>query len=107
MPLAALSDGILLHVRDIIGSDLAAHVALSQTCRRLRDLYLHGDSDAFWQYACFKAGFGRPKRRRVHGHSAPEPSWRGIALMLVKHAEHCEIKSCRAANACFGKSPSA
>lgn len=83
------------HLRD----DLAAHVALSQTCRQVRRLY---DDDGLWQRLCFRAGFGRPLRRSKRGGSAPHLSWRQLAFLLVKHAGACEINTCRAANSCFG-----
>ena len=105
LSLDSLSDAVILNIRDALGGDLAAHIALSQTCRRLRDVYRDNDPDAFWQFACYRAGFGRPRRRQATGDGggAGGPSWKDIALTLVNHALHCEIRTCRAANAFFGK----
>ncbi|EKM57270.1 uncharacterized protein PHACADRAFT_254952 [Phanerochaete carnosa HHB-10118-sp] len=93
-----ISNEILVHIHDKLGGDLLAHISFSQTSRRLRRLYEDG---TLWQTACFKAGFGRPKRRVVMGEAMQELSWRELAYILVRHASDCEIKTCKAANACF------
>ncbi|THH28716.1 hypothetical protein EUX98_g5471 [Antrodiella citrinella] len=87
---------ILLCFRNSITADLHTHIALSQTCRRLSHLYIHDDE--FWQFVCFGAGFGRPLRRGgvEFGNIL---TWRRLAHVLVNHASHCEIRSCREANA--------
>lgn len=103
MFLDRLTDAVILNIRDAVAGDLAAHVALSQTCRRLRDVYRNNDPEVFWQFACYRAAFGKPIRRHPPGDGADGPSWKDIALALVNHALHCEIKSCRSANAYFGK----
>lgn len=36
------------------------------------------------------------------GHAIQQLTWRELAYILVKHALHCEIRSCKDANACFG-----
>lgn len=100
--LEAISTEILERIVHFLGCNLATHIALSQTCRRLRDLYHHPDSETFWQYACFRAGFGRPKRRQALEDLAEEFPWRKLARILVNHELHCEITTCRNANACFG-----
>ena len=38
------------------------------------------------------------------GQTLQELSWRELAHILVRHASECEIKTCKAANACFCKS---
>ncbi|OSC96900.1 hypothetical protein PYCCODRAFT_1399616, partial [Trametes coccinea BRFM310] len=104
LSLAACPDAILLRLwRHVLG-DLHTHIALAQTCRRLRDLY-HGD-DSLWQAACFAAGYGRPLRRTA----SPNPSdalsyitYKQMARLLVNHAAVCEIRSCSKANACFAE----
>lgn len=103
MFLDRLSDAVILNIRDAVAGDLAAHVAFSGTCRRLRDIYRNNDPEVFWQFACYRAGFGKPIRRNPPADDADSPSWKAIALALVDHALHCEIKSCRSANAYFGK----
>lgn len=87
-----------MHIHDKLGDDLLAHKSLSQASRRLRRLY---EDDGLWQAACFKAGFGRPRRRAVMSEAMQELSWRELAYILIKHASDCEIKTCKAANACF------
>ena len=96
----ALSDKILAHIRDKLGGDLRAHISFSQTSRRVRRLY---EDDGLWQTACFKAGFGRPRRRKAERQTMKKLSWRELACILVKHASECEINTCKAANACFGE----
>ncbi|KAL4253210.1 hypothetical protein ABKN59_004726 [Abortiporus biennis] len=90
-----LPDQLLLYLRNTFLCELSVHVALSQTCRRLRDLY--SKDDAFWQLACFSAGFGCPRRPQ-----STEPlTWRLLSMILSAHPKKCEIKSCKDANACF------
>lgn len=95
----SFNGAVLARIRDQLGGDLAAHIHLSQTCRKTRRLY---EDDAVWQTVCFRAGFGRPRRRTITGQSLRQLTWRALAYMLVRHASRCEIRSCKAANACFG-----
>lgn len=96
---SSLSGNVLARIRDQLGGDLAAHIHFSQTCRKTRRLY---EEEAAWQAACFKAGFGRPRRRTMAGQAIQQLTWRELAYILVKHALRCEIRSCKDANACFG-----
>ncbi|KAI0078072.1 hypothetical protein K474DRAFT_1660920 [Panus rudis PR-1116 ss-1] len=96
--LGGLSDEIFSCIHQIIGGDLSTHVALSQTCRRLRELY--SKDDRIWQLACFSAGFGRPKKR---GNPSEPLLWREIALILAIHTRRCQIYSCINANECFAE----
>ncbi|GJE93113.1 hypothetical protein PsYK624_092720 [Phanerochaete sordida] len=98
--LDTLSDSVLAHICNKLGFDLVAHISFSQTSRRIRRLY---EDDTLWQSACFKAGFGRPRRRLATGQAIQNLSWREVASLLVKHASKCEIKTCKAANACFAQ----
>lgn len=88
-----LPDQVLVHFRDHLLGDLRVHVTLSQTCHKLREFYLQ--DDAFWQLACFSAGFGRPLHRGAFSRLL---SWHEIALLLSGHSAVCEIRSCREAN---------
>ena len=102
--LLSLPDPPLFNVWDYLLGDLPAHVSLSQTCRRFRELY--GKDDAKWQAALFCAGFGLPLRRMTMGHgtgAVDDLTWRRLACLLVGHATVCEIGSCMRANACFGE----
>lgn len=96
--LGMLPDRLLLHIRDCLLHDLQAHIALSQTSSKLREFYLH--DDAFWQLACFSAGYGRPLQRSTFSKLL---SWREIALSLAAHSHVCEIRSCREANVWLGE----
>lgn len=99
---SALPDVVLDRIRVSVAGNIASHIALSQTCRRWRDLYRE---DSCWQFACFKAGFGRPRRRRLvtaDGDFGAGPKWRELAYLLVAHPDRCEIKSCKDANGYFG-----
>ena len=104
LSLASCADAILLSLwRHVLG-DLHTHIALAQTCRRLRELY-DGD-DSLWQAACFAAGYGRPLRRETSLDASGAMShitYRQMARLLVNHAVVCEIRSCSKANACFGE----
>jgi hypothetical protein len=112
---------VLLVIRDAISSapftstdpglGLLAHLSLSQTCRRLRDIYTFSSresDDLFWKRACAMAGYGRPMRREysqalpgftIHDTPAPEVfTWKQIALIVTAHTRVCEIRSCRNAS---------
>ncbi|KAI0797333.1 hypothetical protein BC629DRAFT_1592375 [Irpex lacteus] len=100
---SALPDVVLDRIRVSVAGNIASHIALSQTCRRWRDLYRE---DSCWQFACFKAGFGRPRPRRVvtaDGDFGAGPKWRDLAYLLVAHPDRCEIKSCKDANGYFAR----
>ncbi|OBZ76219.1 hypothetical protein A0H81_03005 [Grifola frondosa] len=99
--LASLSDAICLEIHMQLSGDLAAQIALSQTCRRLYELY--GKDSALWQAACFGAGFGRPLKRIHASDETGDLSWRSIAHLLVQHALICEIRSCSHVNASFAE----
>ncbi|KAI0672028.1 hypothetical protein C8Q78DRAFT_1068687 [Trametes maxima] len=93
-------DAVLLNVWQHLLGDLPTHIALAQTCRRLRHLYER--DDAVWQSVCFTAGFGRPLRRIPLSHQpGAVVSFKQLAHTLVGHASICEIKSCSKANLCF------
>ncbi|OCH85901.1 hypothetical protein OBBRIDRAFT_273506 [Obba rivulosa] len=109
----SLRDEILLRLWYYLLPDLSAHVAIAQTCRRLRRVYA---DDNLWRTACFSAGYGRPLVRRaalrqssagtahsIYGTSRDKPSWKSIAHMLVAHPSTCEIRSCTQANVCFAE----
>ena len=100
--LVSLSDPALARLWEHLLGDLPTHVALTQTCRRLRAVYCQEDDR--WRAACFVAGFGRPLRAIEAVSLSDELSWRGLACIIVKHADKCEISSCIKANACFGES---
>jgi hypothetical protein len=112
---------VLLVIRDVISSapftsadpglGLLAHLSLSQTCRRLRDIYTFStreSDDLFWKRACAMAGYGRPMRREypqalpgstIHDTPTPEVfTWKQIALIVTAHTRVCEIRSCRNAS---------
>ena len=112
---------VLFVIRDVISSapftsidpglGLLAHLSLSQTCRRLRDVYTFStceSDDLFWKRACAMAGYGRPMRREypqalpgVTIHDTPTPevfTWKQIALIVTAHTRVCEIRSCRNAS---------
>ena len=116
--LLALPIDVLLVIRDVISSapftsadpelGLVAHLALSQTCRRLRDVYTFSSrecDDLFWKRACAIAGYGRPMRREYPQslpgailHDTPTPevfTWRQIAHIVTSHNRVCDIRSCR------------
>lgn len=63
----SLPDNVLNRIRANIAGHLSTHLALSQSCRRFHIVYQHDDN--FWQFVCFKAGFGRPRLRRKGGDS--------------------------------------
>ncbi|KAH9956373.1 hypothetical protein BC827DRAFT_1157821 [Russula dissimulans] len=120
--LLSLPVEVLLIIRDLIsiapftsldpGLGLQAHISLSQTCRRLRDLYTFSareSDDQFWKRACVNAGYGRPMRREYpHAlpgstppHDTPSPevlTWKQIAFIVTAHKRVCEIRSCRNAS---------
>ena len=119
--LFSLPVDILLVIRDVISSapftstdpglGLLAHLSLSQTCRRLRDVYTFStreSDDLFWKRACAMAGYGRPMRREYSQalpgstiHDTPSPdvfTWKQIALIVTAHTRVCEIRSCRNAS---------
>ena len=96
-----LTDAALLNVWEHLLGDLPAHVALAQTCSRLRAVY--DTDDDRWRAACFVAGFGRPQRAIEGAGLADDLSWKTLACIIVKHAALCEIGSCIRANACFGE----
>ena len=119
--LLTLPVDVLLVIRDVISSapftstdpglGLLAHLSLSQTCRRLRDIYTFStreSDDLFWKRACAMAGYGRPMRREYpHAlpgsttHDTPTPdvfTWKQIALIVTAHTRVCEIRSCRNAS---------
>ncbi|KAI0363763.1 hypothetical protein BV20DRAFT_86461 [Pilatotrama ljubarskyi] len=102
--LSSCADAVLLNIWQHLLGDLPTHLALTQTCRRLRELYERDDK--IWQSACFTAGFGRPLRKTlpptVPG-AVSELSYRRLARLLVNHAAVCEIRSCTKANACFAE----
>jgi hypothetical protein len=112
---------VLLSIRDVISSapftsldpglGLFAHLALSQTCRRLRGIYMLSTPESenmFWKRACVMAGYGRPMRREypqaLPGFTPPDIpppevlSWKQIALLVTAHKRVCEIRSCRNAS---------
>ena len=100
--LSSLPDVVLDRIRISVAGNIVSHIALSQTCRRWRDVYLE---DSCWQFACFKAGFGRPRRRDIfplQGGPGGGLKWRELAYLLVRHPGRCEIKSCKDANGYFG-----
>jgi len=119
--LLSLPIDVLLSIRDVISSapftsidpglGLFAHLALSQTCRRLRGIYTLStpeSEDLFWKRACVMAGYGRPMRREyplaLPGFTPPDTptpallSWKQIALLVTAHKRLCEIRSCRNAS---------
>ncbi|KAI9438033.1 hypothetical protein H4582DRAFT_1952243 [Lactarius indigo] len=119
--LLSLPVDVLLSIRDVISSapfnsvdpglGLLAHLSLSQTCRRLRGIYLLStpeSEDLFWKRACIMAGYGRPMRREypqsLPGFTPPDTpppevlSWKQIALLVTAHKRVCEIRSCRNAS---------
>jgi hypothetical protein len=119
--LFSLPVDVLFVIRDTISSapftstdpglGLLAHLSLSQTCRRLRDIYTFStreSDDLFWKRACAAAGYGRPMRREysqplpgstIHDKPAPEVfTWKQIALIVTAHTRVCEIRSCRNAS---------
>jgi hypothetical protein len=119
--LLSLPIDVLLVIRDVISSapftstdpglGLLAHLSLSQTCRRLRDVYTFStreSDDLFWKRACAMAGYGRPMRREYSQalpgstiHDTPTPdvfTWKQIALIVTAHTRVCEIRSCRNAS---------
>ncbi len=119
--LLSLPVDVLLSIRDVISSapftsvdpglGLLAHLALSQTCRRLRGIYTLStpeSEDLFWKRACIMAGYGRPMRREypqaLPGFTPPDSSspevlsWKQIALLVTAHKRVCEIRSCRNAS---------
>jgi len=121
--LLSLPVDVLLVIRDVIstapftsldpGLGLQAHISLSQTCRRLRDLYTFStreSDDQFWKRACVNAGYGRPMRREypqalpgsTPPHDTPPPpevfTWKQIAFIVTAHKRVCEIRSCRNAS---------
>ncbi|KAI0760881.1 hypothetical protein BD413DRAFT_253623 [Trametes elegans] len=104
LSLSSLTDAILLNVWQHVLGDLPTHIALSQTCRRLREVFER--DDAIWQSACFTAGFGRPLRKPTPP-DTPDAirrlSYRNLARMLVSHTVVCEIGSCTKANGCFAE----
>lgn len=126
--LLSLPMDVLLSIRDVISSapftsldpglGLFAHLALSQTCRRLRGMYMLStpeSEDMFWKRACVMAGYGRPMRREypqaLPGFTptdAPPPpevlSWKQIALLVTAHKRVCEIRSCKNASCWPGES---
>ena len=119
--LLSLPVDVLLVIRDVISSapftstdpglGLLAHLSLSQTCRRLRDIYTFSTRESdnnFWKRACAVAGYGRPMRREypqalpgstIHDTPTPEVfTWKQIALIVTAHTRVCEIRSCRNAS---------
>ncbi|KAI0342241.1 hypothetical protein BDW22DRAFT_1429108 [Trametopsis cervina] len=100
LSLASLPPAALGRIRINLAGDLATHIALSQTCRSARAAYRE---DSSWQYACFMAGFGRPRRRRGTSRFGDGMQWRLLAQLLVRHARKCEIRTCKDANACFAR----
>lgn len=119
--LLALPIDVLFVIRDVISSapltstdpglGLVAHLSLSQTCRRLRDVYTFStpeSDDLFWRRACAIAGFGRPMRREYPQalpgatlHDTPPPevfTWKQIAQIVTSHNRVCDIRSCRNAS---------
>ncbi|KAI9507100.1 hypothetical protein F5148DRAFT_1208031 [Russula earlei] len=119
--LLSLPIDVLLLIRDVIstspftsvdpGLGLLAHISLSQTVRRFRDLYTFSSpesEDSFWKRACAGAGYGRPMRREyaqalpgVTPHDRPPPdvlTWKQIAFIVTAHKRVCEIRSCRNAS---------
>ncbi|KAI0689331.1 hypothetical protein BC835DRAFT_1418580 [Cytidiella melzeri] len=99
----SLPDKILGCIRVSVAGHIASHIALSQTCRRWRDVY---QEESCWQFACFKAGFGRPRRRRRYSAAGSHEGalrWRELAYLLVSHADQCEINSCKDANRHFAR----
>jgi len=119
--LLSLPVDVLFVIRDAISSapftstdpglGLLAHLSLSQTSRRLRDVYTFstGESDdLFWKRACVMAGYGRPMRREYPQslpgatlHDTPTPevfTWKQIAHIITTHKRVCEIRSCRNAS---------
>lgn len=128
MPVTLLSlpIDVLLTIRDVIstapftsidpGLGLLAHLSLSQTCHRLRDIYTFSASESdssFWKRACLMAGYGRPMRREypqaLPGFAPPDspPSevltWKQIAHLVIAHKRVCEIRSCRNASCWPGR----
>ncbi|TBU57611.1 hypothetical protein BD310DRAFT_949327 [Dichomitus squalens] len=102
--LLSLTDAPLFNIWEHLLGDLPAHVSLSHTCQRLREVYSKDDSK--WQAALFSAGYGLPLRRMtpIDGAGAVSGlSWRRLAVCLVGHAAICEIGSCTRANACFAQ----
>jgi hypothetical protein len=123
-PLLALPVDVLFVIRDVISSapftsidpglGLLAHIALSQTSRRLRDIYTFStreSEDLFWKRACAAAGYGRPMRREYTQmllpgatgtlHDTPTPevfTWKQMAHIVTTHNRVCEIRSCRNAS---------
>jgi hypothetical protein len=119
--LLSLPVDVLLTIRDAISTapftsidpalGLFAHLSLSQTCRRLRDIYIFSTSeldDLFWKRACLLSGYGRPMRREypqaLPGFAPhnPPPSevltWKQVAHLVTTHRSVCEIRSCRNAS---------
>ncbi|KAN0114326.1 hypothetical protein V8E52_006822 [Russula decolorans] len=119
--LLSLPVDVLLVIRDVISSapftstdpglGLLAHLSLSQTSRRLRDIYTFSTRESdnmFWKRACAMAGYGRPMRREypqalpgstIHDTPTPEVfTWKQIALIVTAHTRVCEIRSCRNAS---------
>jgi hypothetical protein len=119
--LLTLPIDVLLVIRDVISSapftstdpglGLVAHLSLSQTCRRLCDVYTFStreSDDQFWKRACAIAGFGRPMRREYPQslpgatlHDTPTPevfTWKQIAHIVTSHNRVCDIRSCRNAS---------
>jgi len=119
--LLTLPIDVLLVIRDVIstapftsidpGLGLVAHLSLSQTCRRLRDVYTFStreSEDQFWKRACAIAGYGRPMRREYPQslpgatlHNTPTPevyTWKQIAHIVTSHNRVCDIRSCRNAS---------
>ncbi|KAI0292208.1 hypothetical protein B0F90DRAFT_1771346 [Multifurca ochricompacta] len=119
--LLSLPVDVLLTIRDVIsvspftsidpGLSLLTHLSLSQTCRRLRNIYSFStpeSDDSFWKRACVIAGYGRPMRREYTQtlpgsppHDTPPPdvlTWKQIAHLVSAHKRVCEIRSCRNAS---------
>ena len=119
--LLSLPVDVLFVIRDVISSapftstdpglGLLAHLSLSQTCRRLRDIYTFSTRESdnmFWKRACAIAGYGRPMRREypqalpgstIHDTPTLEVfTWKQIALIVTAHTRVCEIRSCRNAS---------
>lgn len=124
--LLSLPIDVLLTIRDVIstapftsidpGLGLLAHLSLSQTCHRLRDIYTFSASESdslFWKRACLMAGYGRPMRREypqaLPGFAPPDPppsevlTWKQIAHLVIAHKRVCEIRSCRNASCWPGR----
>ncbi|KAH9046603.1 hypothetical protein EDB84DRAFT_1465571 [Lactarius hengduanensis] len=112
--LLSLPVDVLLSIRDVISSSpftsadpglgLLAHLSLSQTCRRLRGIYMLSTPEVRGFVLEARLPMRREYPQSLPGFTLPDTpppevlSWKQIALLVTAHKRVCEIRSCRNAS---------